>query len=221
MCFNASENARLDSMLFYEKEALSKGFKQVAGIDEAGRGPLAGPVVAAACILPPSYYLSGLNDSKQLNAKFRRSLFESLLADSRIIYGVGIISSEEIDRVNIYEATKLAMYEAIRQLSVAPDYLLVDGMALNGFSIPSLKIIKGDQLSQSIAAASIIAKETRDLLMGNFHQQWPMYGFDQHKGYGTQKHMEALRQHGPCPIHRFTFKPVSFYKNSTAASAIK
>lgn len=208
MLSDESESARLDSMLFYEKQAFSKGFKYVAGIDEAGRGPLAGPVVAAACILPSSYCLPGLNDSKQLNEKLRKSLFKALTEDPRVIYGVGIISSQEIDRVNIYEATKLAMCQAVHSLSVPPDYLLVDGMPLNYPSVPALKIIKGDQLSQSIAAASIIAKETRDLLMEEFHQQWPYYGFNQHKGYGTKKHIQALLQQGPCPIHRFTFNRV-------------
>lgn len=204
-CF---EKARLESMLQYEKNLYQQGFQRIAGIDEAGRGPLAGPVVAAACILPPSYSLPYLNDSKQLTPKVRRALFEILINDPLISYGIGIIDSEEIDRVNIYQATKLAMVQAVQQLPIVPDYLLIDAMSLESQSIPFLKIIKGDELSLSIAAASVIAKETRDRMMEQYHEQWPCYGFFQHKGYGTKKHVEAIHVFGPCPIHRRTFEPI-------------
>ncbi len=138
----------------------------------------------------------------------REQLFERLTNDPSIIYGVGIIDSEVIDRVNIYQATIQAMWQAIDKLTLCPDYLLIDGMRLSHQSLPCLKIIKGDELSQSIAAASIIAKETRDRLMHSFHEQWPMYGFSQHKGYGTPLHLETLKKHGPCPIHRYSFSPL-------------
>lgn len=202
------EHARLLELTSYEREARAQGYRQIAGIDEAGRGPLAGPVVAAACIIPDGLLFSGVNDSKQLSAKQRYALYETLTNHPDIVYGIGQADPEEIDRVNIYQATILAMYRAIEALPCLPDYLLVDGMKLPYPMIPSIKLIKGDTLSQSIAAASIIAKETRDRLMGEFHLQWPHYSFDAHKGYGTAKHIEALERHGPCPIHRRSFEPV-------------
>lgn len=206
------EKHRLQQMVMFEEKAYLEGYQVIAGIDEAGRGPLAGPVVAAACILPRGLLIEGVNDSKKLTGKVRERLFNRLTGDPSIKYGVGIISPEEIDRINIYQATIQAMWQAVDQLSVSPDYLLIDGMALIHASIPCLKIIKGDQLSLSIAAASIIAKETRDRLMRSYHEQWPAYGFDQHKGYGTERHLEALDRHGPCPIHRYTFEPVKGLK---------
>lgn len=202
------EKLRLQEMLMFEKEAYQQGYRILAGIDEAGRGPLAGPVVAAACILPKGLLIANVNDSKQLTPKTRERLFERLTTDSSIIFGVGIIESEEIDRINIYQATIRAMWQAVDQLATFPDCLLVDGMGLPHPVLPCKKIIKGDQLSQSIAAASIIAKETRDRLMRAYHQQWPLYGFDQHKGYGTAQHLEALDRFGPCPIHRRSFEPI-------------
>lgn len=202
------EKQRLQQMVMFEEKAYLEGYQVIAGIDEAGRGPLAGPVVAAACILPRGLLIEGVNDSKKLTEKVRERLFHRLTSDPSINYGVGIIGPEEIDRINIYQATIQAMWQAVDQLSVSPDYLLIDGMGLTHASIPCLKIIKGDQLSLSIAAASIIAKETRDRLMRRYHEQWPVYGFDQHKGYGTERHLEALDRHGPCPIHRYTFEPV-------------
>lgn len=201
-----NEYRRLHSLMAYERRAYQKGYNYVGGIDEAGRGPLAGPVVAAVCILPKTKKIPRVDDSKKLEAKLRTQIFDKLVNDSDIYYGIGIIEAEEIDRINIYQATIQAMLQAVQQLKVVPDYLLVDGLALPHPTIPSEKIIKGDQLSQSIAAASILAKETRDRIMLKHHKQWPEYGFDRHKGYATTKHREALGQHGPCPIHRSSFK---------------
>lgn len=205
---NEVEQSRLMQMTIYEEAAYQQGYQTIAGLDEAGRGPLAGPVVAAVCILPRSLLIPHVNDSKMVNPRMRERIFERLTTDPAIIYGVGILASDEIDRLNIYQATIQAMLQALNNLSVSPDYLLVDGLALPHPSLPAQKIIKGDQLSQSIAAASIIAKETRDRLMREYHEQWPVYGFDQHKGYGTARHLEALALHGPCPIHRHSFEPV-------------
>lgn len=202
------EKLRLQHMLAYEEEAYQKGYQLIAGIDEAGRGPLAGPVVAAACILPKGLLIPQVNDSKKLTPKVRERLFERLTTDPTILYAVGIIHAPEIDRVNIYQATIQAMWQAVHQLSSFPDCLLVDGMRLPNPPMTCVKIIKGDQLSLSIAAASIIAKETRDRLMREYHQQWPQYGFEQHKGYGTAQHLAALEQHGPCSIHRYSFDPL-------------
>lgn len=204
----AKEKRRLQIMTQLESAARKAGYRLIAGIDEAGRGPLAGPVVAAACILPDQLLIPGINDSKQLTALERERIYDILTQDPRVICGVGIIDSDLIDRVNIYQATIHAMMYAISELSVLPDYLLVDGMKLPHCTIPHSKEIKGDERSQSIAAASIIAKVTRDRLMREYHDRWPMYGFDRHKGYGTPAHLEALEQHGPCSIHRMTFEPM-------------
>lgn len=205
---NASERQRLLELSMFEQELLSQGFQKIAGIDEAGRGPLAGPVVAAACILPFNFLIPGINDSKQLTPKQRETLFQEIMETPGIKWGISIISHEIIDKINIYQATLQAMLEAVSQLTEIPEMLLVDGMNLNHPSIPSKKIVGGDARSISIATASIIAKETRDRLMREFDNEWPMYGFAQHKGYGTPQHLEALEKHGPCPIHRITFEPV-------------
>jgi ribonuclease HII len=202
------ETQRLLTMSIYEEQAYAKGFNSVAGIDEAGRGPLAGPVVAAVCILPRGLLIPRLNDSKKLSPKMRQQLFQYLISHPDIRSGVGVIEPEVIDRVNIYQATILAMWQAVDRLEQLPDCLLVDGMHLEHSSLSAIKIIKGDQLSVSIAAASVIAKETRDRLMHGYHQQWPQYGFDQHKGYGTPQHLAALYEHGPCQIHRLSFDPI-------------
>lgn len=206
------EKKRLESLLFYENEAAKRGACRIAGVDEAGRGPLAGPVVAAACLIPPGLLIASINDSKKLTAKVRGHLFETLLSHEKIFHGVAVVGPEEIDEINIYQATLRAMSAAIKQLGShmgrLPDYLLVDGLHLSCFDLPAQKIIRGDQLSQSIAAASIIAKETRDRLMIQFHELWPQYGFDRHKGYGTKKHIEAIERYGPCPIHRKSFEPI-------------
>lgn len=195
-------------MFAYEEAAYQKGYRLLCGIDEAGRGPLAGPVVAAACMLPRNYFVEGVNDSKQLTPKTRARLFERLTTDPRIIYAVASVTSEEIDQINIYQATMVAMLKAVEKLSVQPDYLLVDGLLLPHPTLFVEKIIKGDALSHSIAAASIIAKVTRDQMMCDWDKQWPQYGFAQHKGYGTPQHVEMIRQHGPCPIHRRSFEPI-------------
>jgi len=202
------EQQRLIDLTLYEQEARCRGFHCVAGIDEAGRGPLAGPVVAAACIIPHGIYFRGIDDSKKLSAKQREVLFSEITACCDVHYAFGVISPQEIDRVNIYQATILAMLQAVEGLKLVPDYLLVDGMALPHPVIPCEKIIKGDSKSQSIAAASIIAKVTRDRMMEEYDLLWPQYGFKQHKGYGTSKHMDAISAHGPTPIHRLTFAPL-------------
>lgn len=202
------EKLRLQRMIIYEEAAYQEGYKILAGLDEAGRGPLAGPVVSAACILPRGLLIADVNDSKKLTKQVRKRLFERLVTDPSILYAIGIIEADEIDRLNIYQATIHAMWQAIDRLAVYPDCLLVDGLGLPHPFLPCQKIVKGDQLSQSIAAASIIAKETRDRLMLTYHAQWPLYGFDQHKGYGTVRHLEALERYGPCPIHRHSFAPI-------------
>lgn len=192
----------------FERAALRRGAKIVAGVDEAGRGPLAGPVVAAAVILPDGYKLSGLNDSKQLSARQRDEFFLTLTTDPRVRFGVGIVDTEWIDRINILQATHRAMAEALRCLPVQPDHVLVDGLSVKSLTIAQTAIVKGDARSFSIAAASVIAKVTRDRLMMELHARYPVYGFDQHKGYPTPEHLAALRAHGPCPVHRRTFGPV-------------
>lgn len=199
------ELQRLHDLTIFERAARQQGYNQIAGIDEAGRGPLAGPVVAAACIIPEDIFLPGINDSKKLTPQKRLALFEQIKADTRIQFGVGIVSHSIIDKINIYQAAMEAMRIAVANLPNRPDYLLVDGLKLE-YPIPSQKIIKGDQLSQSIAAASIIAKETRDQIMLEYHQEWPHYGFNKHKGYGTAFHRNALSVHGPCAIHRLSFE---------------
>lgn len=204
---NPEEEARLYQLNHYERAVRLKGFQSIAGIDEAGRGPLAGPVVAAACMIPSDMTIPFINDSKKVSPKVRRQIFERLISDPAIIYGIGIVECDEIDRINIYQATIQAMLKAVSCLSSPPDYLLVDGMALPHPTLPCLKIIKGDTLSQSIAAASIIAKETRDDLMLSYHEKWPQYGFKQHKGYGTARHLEAIQTYGICEIHRRSFAP--------------
>ena len=202
------ETKRLLKLNLYEDEARQQGYQIVAGLDEAGRGPLAGPVVAASCIIPAGVLIPGVNDSKQLTAGERAYLYQVITQDERICFGVGIIDSQTIDKINIYQATISAMLMAVSQLTITPQVLLVDGMKLAHPTIPSQKIIDGDAKSQSIAAASIIAKVTRDRLMIDFHEQWPQYGFNQNKGYGTEMHLEALQVHGICPIHRRSYEPI-------------
>jgi len=208
------ERKRLTTLTMFEKSALKKGYKLVAGIDEVGRGPLAGPVVAAACILPNRLLIEGMDDSKKLTPEKREELFHVLTQNKKVIFGIGIVSPEEIDRINILQATIAAMLMAIANLPVCPDYLLVDGLALPHPDIPALKIINGDELSQSIAAASVLAKVTRDRIMVDYHEQWPEYGFDSHKGYGTSRHVDAIYQYGPCSIHRKSFEPVKSFRKS-------
>lgn len=191
----------------FETEARRCGYRLVAGLDEAGRGPLAGPVVAAAVILPRRCQLAGLNDSKQLTEMERERLYDEI-RQRAVGIGVGQASEREIDAMNILEATRLAMSRAIQALPAMPDYLLLDAIELSAVSLPQRAIIKGDTLSVSIAAASIVAKVTRDRLMGDYHRQYPQYNFQAHKGYGTAEHLRMLAAHGPCAIHRRSFRPV-------------
>ncbi len=191
----------------FERAARLCGYRRIAGIDEAGRGPLAGPVVAVAVVLPVRCRLSGIDDSKQLSEGERARLYAAIL-EHAVGMGIGSADVGEIDRLNILEATKLAMRRAIDQLGPSPDYLLIDAVTLPGIGIPQRPIIKGDSLSLSIAAASIIAKVTRDRLMAEYHDMFPEYDFLSHKGYGTKEHLQRLARHGPCSIHRRTFTPV-------------
>lgn len=195
--------------LDYQNQFYSKKIKLIVGVDEAGRGPLAGPVVAAACILPADYKNDSINDSKQLTEKKREELFDIIKKDA-IAYGVGIIDAETIDKVNIYEATKLAMKQAINNLNHWYDLILTDAMPLKGFDVEVVPIIKGDAKCLNIAAASIIAKVTRDHMLDELDKKYPEYGFKDHKGYGTAKHMEALKKYGPIKgVHRYSYKPVA------------
>ena len=209
-----SESERLKAMSQYENRLRQRGFLQIAGVDEAGRGPLAGPVYAAACILPVDSLFPGLNDSKQLAPEQRESLFAQITGTPGVVFGISSASVEEIDRFNILQATFLAMRRAVHALSLTPDFLLIDGNRLPATEIPAEAIIQGDALSVSIAAASILAKVTRDQLMDEYDRQWPVYGFKQHKGYGTIEHLKALRTHGPCPIHRMSFDPIKSKKTN-------
>ena len=192
----------------FEEQAASEGFQFVAGVDEVGRGCLAGPVVAAACILDQSKPVPrSLNDSKKLTERQRKEIYQEL-RQTAVAYSLGIIDADEIDRVNILEATKLAMLKAIDGLTPAPDHLLIDALQLRQCSLPQKAIIKGDSISYSIAAASVIAKVFRDDLMKQYDAEFPEYGFAGHKGYGSVAHFSAIREHGPCRLHRKTFRGV-------------
>lgn len=204
----------------FEQEARRCGYRRIAGVDEAGRGPLAGPVVAAAVILPVRCRLIGVDDSKQLSASERDRLYAAIM-DRAVCVGVGSSTAEEIDRINILEATKLAMRRALAELSPAPDYVLIDAVSLPGVAMPVRPIIKGDALSLSIAAASIVAKVTRDRLMAQLHKAYPQYNFLSHKGYGTEEHLVRLAEYGPSPIHRRTFAPVSAALSPPALEALR
>ncbi len=196
----------MEDLLKYEKELYQKGIHLIAGVDEVGRGPLVGPVVAAAVILPQDYYLEGLTDSKKLSEKKRNLFYEILLKDA-IAIGIGEVSAQKIDEINIYEASKLAMKKAIKNLNIVPEHVLIDAMPLD-LTMPSTSIIHGDALSLSIAAASVIAKVTRDKMMYDLHKIHPEYHFDKHKGYPTKLHLECLEKFGPLENYRFTYKPV-------------
>lgn len=195
-----------EDLLKYEKDLYKKNITLIAGVDEVGRGPLVGPVVASAVILPVNYKLNGLTDSKKLSEKKRNEFYKIIMHDA-ISIGIGIISPKKIDEINIYEASKLAMYEAISNLDIKPEHVLIDAMKLN-LEMPSTSIIHGDSLSLSIAAASVIAKVTRDEMMYELHKKYPNYHFDKHKGYPTKLHLECLEKYGPLDNYRFTYKPV-------------
>ena len=200
------EDERLEGMLAYEKECYARGMELIAGVDEVGRGPLAGPVVAAAVILPKACKIPGLNDSKKIPKSKHKEIYEAVLQNA-IAIGIGVKDNQVIDQVNIYEATKLAMMEAIGQLEPQPQHLLIDAMRLD-LPISQTSIIKGDANSLSIAAASIVAKVTRDQMMEEFDKEYPGYDFAQNAGYGTAKHLAGLDKLGVTPIHRRSFEPV-------------
>jgi ribonuclease HII len=198
----------MEEMMSYEIKANKKGYKIVAGIDEAGRGPLAGPVVAATVIFSKDIDLEDLNDSKKLSQKRREKIFPII---QKMPCGVAVVGQEIIDEINILQATRLAMKQAVERLLMSPDILLIDGNQKIDSPIEQWTIVKGDGKSFSIAAASILAKVTRDRIMDEYHHQYPQYEFSSHKGYGTQRHRDLIVKHGPCPIHRKTFKGVSEY----------
>ncbi|WP_156019172.1 ribonuclease HII [Streptococcus ruminantium] len=202
----AAEDARLEAMLCYEKVLYENGVEWVAGIDEVGRGPLAGPVVAAAVILPKGCKIRYLNDSKKIPKSKHEAIYQEVM-EQAVAIGIGIKNAEIIDQVNIYEATKLAMLEALEKLDKEPQHLLVDAMKLDS-SIPQTSIIKGDANSLSIAAASIVAKVTRDRLMADYDREFSGYGFAKNAGYGTAEHVEGLNKLGITPIHRRSFEPI-------------
>ena len=187
-----------------EEQMFAEGYSVICGVDEAGRGPLAGPVCAAAVILPPYLDIPGLNDSKKLTDKRRRELFP-IIQEKALAYGIGFASHEEIDEINILQATFLAMERALAQLKIKPDLALIDGNREKDFGIPARTVVKGDSLSANIAAASVLAKVSRDVLMEQMAKEYPQYSFDVHKGYGTKAHYEALRRYGSSPIHRMSF----------------
>ena len=195
----------MTDLWYYEHAAQEQGFELVCGVDEAGRGPLAGPVCAAAVILPPDLEIEGLNDSKKLTEKKRDALYD-LITEKALAYGIAMATEQEIDEINILQATFLAMRRAVEQLSVRPSFVLVDGNREPDLGdLPLKTVVKGDSLSANIAAASILAKVTRDRYLVEMDARYPQYGFAVHKGYGTQKHYEALRQYDACPIHRRSF----------------
>ena len=199
------EEARLLEIKQIEKEFYDKGVKYIAGIDEAGRGPLAGPVVVCSVIMEPDSMIEGVNDSKKISENKREKLYE-IITNEAISYGIGIIYQEEIDEINILQATKKGLTMAIKQMEIKPNIIMVDALTgIDTLGIPYKSIIKGDAKCYSISAASIIAKVTRDRIMREWDKVYPEYGFASHKGYGTAKHIAALKKYGPCPIHRKTF----------------
>lgn len=199
----------MEDLYSYERDLIKQNITLIAGVDEVGRGPLVGPVVAAAVILPVNYQLDGLTDSKKLSEK-KRDLFYDIINHDAISIGIGVISEKIIDEVNIYEATKLAMKEALNNLSVTPEHVLIDAMPLD-IDIPRTSIIKGDAKSLSIAAASVIAKVTRDRMMYELDKKYPMYNFKKNKGYPTKEHVDAINKYGIIKEHRITYGPVKDY----------
>jgi len=205
---NTEERKRIRKMLRYERNLWNEGKKYVAGLDEAGRGPLAGPVVAAAVVFYENPQISMINDSKKLTEEIREYLFDLILNET--LCGIGAAEVGEIDRINIYQATFLAMDRALENLDTQPEHLLVDGRAFPRNDIPFTTIVKGDSISYSVAAASILAKVTRDRMMREYDQEFPQYGFANHKGYATREHLDAIEEFGYCPIHRRSFHPKRF-----------
>lgn len=203
----AAEMQRLEKLFAYEDNVRANGYYPIAGVDEVGRGPLAGPVLAAAVILPRDALLTGLDDSKKLTVQKREVLAEQI-KETATAWSVALATVEEIGSLNIFQAALTAMRRAVEQLETKPAYVLVDGFRIGQLPIPQIPIVKGDSLSASIAAASVIAKVARDAIMDDYHKEYPMYGFDRHKGYGTAEHMAALERYGPSPIHRQDFAPV-------------
>ncbi|MAR69391.1 MAG: ribonuclease HII [Nitrospina sp.] len=197
-------------MFEFESKASHQGFKNIAGIDEAGRGPLAGPVVAAAVIFPSKVNIPGLNDSKKLSANKREELFPKIQEIS-VAFGLAVVDQKVIDKINILQAARLAMKQAVETLKITPGLLLIDGNQKIDSTLNQWAIVKGDSRSLSIAAASVLAKVTRDRIMDGYHKLYPQYEFNRHKGYGTRLHRNLIQEHGPCPIHRSTFKGVSEY----------
>ena len=208
------------NLLKYERELYKNNITLIAGVDEAGRGPLVGPVVAAAVILPQNYHLEGLNDSKQLTEK-KREYYYQILQKEALSIGVGIVSAKEIDEINILEASRKAMYIAIDNLAITPEYILSDAMSLNDIDIPSRPIIHGDALSLSIAAASVIAKVTRDHIMYELDQKYPEYNYKKNKGYPTKEHLELIKKYGITNEYRMTFKPVKFILEGSSSEENK
>lgn len=202
------ERYRIKKLHKIEKELRKKGYQKIAGVDEVGRGSLAGPVVAAACILPANFYIKGINDSKKLTEEQRTKIYDQIINKPQVIYSIAIVEQKIIDQINIHQASLLAMKNAIQTLKIEPDYLLFDGKQHPLMSIPFEAFPKGDSLCVSICAASIIAKITRDKIMNDYHEKYPQYGFNLHKGYATEKHRRALIEKGPCEIHRKSFDPV-------------
>lgn len=198
------ERARVSAMCEIENECRKKGYKYIAGVDEAGRGPLAGPVYAAAVILPEGTFIEGINDSKKLSEKKREELFD-VICEKASAYCIAEVSHTRIDEINILNATFEAMNKAVNGLNIRPDYVLIDGNRIKGMEIPHETVVKGDAKSISIAAASILAKVSRDRVMYEMAKQYPLYGFDKHKGYGTKAHCDAILKYGACEIHRRSF----------------
>ncbi|NGX31908.1 MAG: Ribonuclease HII [Chlamydiae bacterium] len=199
-----------------EKSLYNQDYLAICGFDEVGIGPLAGPVVAACCIVPPKTHLKDIDDSKKLTSQQREQFFQKLQNNPNIAFGIGIIEPEMIDEINIHRAALLAMQHALEDMPLKPDYALIDGKFAPRLEIPHQVIIKGDGLITCIKAASIIAKVTRDAILKEYHKLYPQYSFNNHKGYGTKKHLLALQKHGPCPIHRRSYLPVKETHNLTA-----
>lgn len=205
---NMKERPMMQKLSQCEENLLKKaGFQYIAGLDEAGRGPLAGPLVVAAVILPENYDIKDINDSKQLTS-FQRLKLSEYIMETALAWCIKIASPKMVDKENIYQATKLCMQMAVRDLDIKPDFILIDALNINTPEIAQKSVIKGDTKIVSIAAASILAKVARDGIMTQYAKTYPQYGFDRHMGYGTKEHMEALDSHGPCPIHRYSFEPV-------------